>query len=415
MRIEVNGHIIDKWANLNVSLIYESVVSTFSFDVYFDPFNKVHREIFLPGAYNTCTITSDNDEVLVTGILFSPSFKAGSQKYLTNISGCSTGSVLRDCNYLMDANGVVIFNNTYQVNGKSLAAIAQTICDGFGLTLIIDEAATDEAAKVYKDDINVSSSGSILSFLSDLANYRNLILSHTNFGYVKITQASDSSPIFNFEGASPDYEINLSFDGQQMHSNITCLQDAGTPSSSISNPYVQPSVNSGTNILTPNLTSIYENANTSSLRRQQYKAYNAAYRPSAFIKDTSDGDTVPEALSNALAKELAAIEISIDLKGWTLNGNIVRPNTYITIKEPELYLFNRTKFFISQVDFTGDAETETCVITCTVPEVYNGEYPVNIFTANGNNTNYQDAPTNSGMPDQIIFSKFPITKPGLDL
>ena len=71
-----------------------------------------------------------------------------------------------------------------------------------------------------------------------------------------------------------------------------------------------------------------------------------------------------------------------------------------------MYLFNKTKLFVERVDFSGDERQETCIMSYVVPEVYNGQLPVNIFTANGNNTNYKDKPVDEDLPNQIVFTKF---------
>src|SRR6478736_745465 len=99
MKIKINGRVIDKWANLSVSLIYNSVASTFSFDLYWNPYDKDMRDIMLPGNYQDCVIISDSGEVLITGVFHSPSFKSNSTANLVNISGYSRTGVLQECAY----------------------------------------------------------------------------------------------------------------------------------------------------------------------------------------------------------------------------------------------------------------------------------------------------------------------------
>ena len=58
MKIRFNGVEITKWQNMNASIIYDSIKSTFSFDMYWDPFDKTLRQVMLPGGFITCTLVS---------------------------------------------------------------------------------------------------------------------------------------------------------------------------------------------------------------------------------------------------------------------------------------------------------------------------------------------------------------------
>jgi len=394
MVLKVAGQTIDKFENINVTLMFNSVVSTFSFDLYFDPYNKVHRQIFLPFAYNQCEVVANSGETLIKGVIYSPSFKSSSKKHLTNITGCSLAGVLRDCNYLQDGEGNVVFAPQVQFNGKSLLDIAQTICDAFALPLTVDKSVLEDARKPYTTDIDAQGSTNALAYLTELANERNIILSHTKAGGLWMTRAIDQAPVFDFSGNSPDYEIELLCNGQEMHSTITCLEQGQAPVS-INNPYVIPKLkpqfdyNERQQALdiqehkSPDVS--HKNSFVMAVDRKKLLA-GTAYRPTSFIKRTGEQNALT--VNAELAKELKAIQLKIYIKGWQLpvkqaNGEtkyiLFQPNTYITVKDDECFLFKKTKFFIESVAFTGNAASDTCVLNCVVPEVYNGQPPVNIF------------------------------------
>ena len=64
---------------------------------------------------------------------------------------------------------------------------------------------------------------------------------------------------------------------------------------------------------------------------------------------------------------------------WDLNEKIIRPNKIITVQNPKLYLFKKTRFFIESVELTGNEKQTSAVLTCFLPEVYDSKTPKNIF------------------------------------
>lgn len=395
MKLIVGGHTISNFENVNVTLMYNSVVSTFQFDVYFNPYDPTHRAIFLPFSYQECEVVTNNGERIIKGYLYSPKFTSSSVKQLTPITGCSLAGTLRDCNYFLDDAGTPIYAPQMQFTGKSLADITDTITQALGLPLAIDNNVLEDARKTYDHDIDVASDTPVLAYLSQLCSERNIILSHTQSGAVLLTRAVDAQPVFDFSGKSPDYMVELSCNGQEMHSTITILEQ-GAAQTSINNPYViprnQPQYNNNDRQETldqqthkhPEVS--HKNSFVMATDRKRL-LIGPAYRPTAVIKRTGSDSAIT---ANAeLAKELKAIILTITIKGWQLpktnaNGQttyvLFRPNTYITVKDPDLYLFQRTKFFIESAVYNATPKGETCVLTCVVPEVYNGKPPINIFT-----------------------------------
>ena len=66
-----------------------------------------------------------------------------------------------------------------------------------------------------------------------------------------------------------------------------------------------------------------------------------------------------------------------------VKGFIIKPNNIITVQDPELYLFESSKWFIEAVTLTGDEKGNTAVLTCVLPQVYDNSKVVNIFKAPG--------------------------------
>ena len=64
---------------------------------------------------------------------------------------------------------------------------------------------------------------------------------------------------------------------------------------------------------------------------------------------------------------------------WELNGAVIKPNQIITVRNPELYLYKKSNWFIESVQLDGDAEQTVATLTCVLPETYNGGTPSYIF------------------------------------
>jgi hypothetical protein len=67
------------------------------------------------------------------------------------------------------------------------------------------------------------------------------------------------------------------------------------------------------------------------------------------------------------------------LKNFKYNDVQLRPNALIDVTAPECNINKRTQFFIEQVQLTQNNSEQTAVLTCVVPEVHNGQTPINRF------------------------------------
>lgn len=410
MNLKINGITIDKYSNVNVSLIYDSVCSIFSFDIYWDTNNKDMRAVMLPGAYNQCTVSTDDDEVLITGVLLSPSFKSSAVKSLVNISGYSRTGVLGDCEYS------AVFPGT-QSNGLTLFKLCENICQVFGLTLAPIPSNVKDIPITQTD---TDRDKTILAYLSDVAKDSNIVISHTADGSLLITLPQDTDPIYNFTHGQPGFMLELSFNGQAMHNVITAeAQSGSTQSIDILNPYVQQRI--GFNKLFKNTTQTdYSQKFTESGVKVTItptselinNAYSTGFRPHSVQQTNSDSTKLQDVANQALADDLKGVSLRISMIGWTLNKVIPRPGQYITVQNPELYLFKPAKFIIESVSFSGDATQETAVLNCVLPEVYNddiekGEVPINIFKAAQQDQVYTSPNTDDGTNNNKNRSRFP--------
>lgn len=410
MKITIDNYTIENYNEVNISLRYNSIADTFGFKVFFDPNDAKMRAALKPFNYQKCII-SHKGKTVITGTLLTPSFSSSAVPSLTTISGYSVTGILADCQLFtflptlmssVDPNtGQVI--NVYQVDDKnkgsiefknlSLAQIAERIVSGLGIGAVaIDENVKDACNKLYTS-IAAEPTQTISDFLDMLATHRGVVLSHTNDGHLLFTKCKaekqsktteilvpvkpapfsskisgapdstaygnstiqfDSKPIYNFAPGETTYtNMDLKCDGQKMHSYIevlaqTPLNDDGTEGnaafSSANNPYVKNTFR-----------------------------YTRKIQTSGYDVDT------PDTVRTALGNEIAAITLTIDIRGWELNGKLVTPNQIITAYNPGCYLYNKTRFFIEAVDLKSTPKGKTATLTCVLPYVYNDEDVVNIF------------------------------------
>lgn len=383
MKIRVCGIEIDKWQNMSVQLLFNSVKSTFSFDMYFDNQNSDHRKILLPGAYNQCVIVSDGGETLLTGVIVSQSFRSATLPFLVTVSGYSLTGVLDDSPYS------ALFSTT-QSDGKTFLQICQAVCDQFGFGLLDKtEGEVDKLQPITTS--NSKESESVSSYLSGIAKDSNIVLSHDENGNLVLEVATTSEPIFDFTAGMPGVEYGLSFDGQRMHNIITAASQGGAAQlAEVKNPYVAPQ--GGLNYL--NI------AFNSTIGIQKRNIFTTGYRPTRVIQTDTDATSIQDVADQALADELQAINVSVRIDRWELNNKIVKPNTIITIQNPELYLFNKIKFFVQGVLLEGDNKESTATLDCVVPEAFNGVVPKYSIFYGTNFTNFTPEKSVIIVPEQ---------------
>ena len=343
-----HNRVVDFFTNFQLNLKYDSVGSTFSFDFYFNPDNPDHKEMACVSHFHDVTIEHEG-ELLLTGVLTQQPFSAGTTKRLASFGGYSRTGVLEDCSIPPEVYPL-------QSDGLSLTQITQKVIRPFRpiINLVVDSDVSARANGAFKTN-TARGTETVKSYLSEIANQKKIIISHTNKGELLLTEAkTESQPIMDFDlttGTYPGYDFSMDFNGQAMHSHITVLKQAdidggNAGQETIRNPYVVGSV----------------------------------YRPLVINQSSGNDNDTDSAVKQALAKELRNIKLTIEIKNFQLKDNkAIKPNTTITIFAPELYIFKKTKFFIHEVNYRGTPSETTAVLHCMLPEVFNGKTPVSIY------------------------------------
>jgi prophage tail gpP-like protein len=218
----------------------------------------------------------------------------------------------------------------------------------------------------------------VKSFLTTLAAQKNLVLSHTPTGNLLLTQADgNKSPIFHFADKGTWVHMSLSFDGQQMHDKINVTGQVNVTNPNSASDSVE---------LNPYLSSTRGSANTSA-----GGGYSALFRPVVYEQTAStDVSTTPLTARKKLGNELKAIRLKIDIFGWELGGVIPRAGDIVTVTNPDIFLYQKTKWFIESVDFRGNEKEDTATLNCVLPECFNNDKVVNIFTGSNLTVPYSE-------------------------
>lgn len=344
------NRVVDYFNEFSLNLVHDSVGSTFGFSIYFDPYNKEHKELACITHYHEVQL-EHNGELLLTGYLLSQGFESDQTKQMASFGGYSLPGVLDDCE---------IPTSLYplQSNNLTLKEIAEKLIKPFKLKMAIDPAVEERMNKKF-DTTNASESSTIKSYLTELATQKKIVITHNEKGELLFTESkTNATPLITFDGRLgnangtmiPCTKMSLNFDGQGMHSHITlqkqASQDGGNAGEyTIRNPYVIGSV----------------------------------FRPTVKSQSSGDDNDTSLAARQALSAELKGMTLKIELSQWEINGKIIKPNNIITVINPEVYLYKKTDWFIESVSFQGNEKQNTCTLNCVIPEVYSNKIPESIF------------------------------------
>lgn len=344
VRITIDGRQYDFFNKLSIDLKYGYAASTFSFSALFDPDNATHRRIFRPLAYQDVVITSELGETLLTGTILRHKFPRSSKRELCTFSGYSKSGALGDCTIPKSVYPLEFTNLSFQ-------EIAERLIQPFGIDLVIQDFGV--VAEQIIDSITAQNTESVYGFLNNIISQRNLVLTNTALGNLILTRPNaNAAPVATFRQSIPVTKISLDTNGQALHSDLTALKQAdvtnnNAPEETVTNPLV------------------------------------GAFRPTLKEQNVGNDVTAEDAARNIRGSELRNIKLTIETDRWTWLRNrtpeTMTPNNVISVIAPDIYLFNRTNFFVESVKLNLDKDKETAILTCVLPEVYNNNEPQNIF------------------------------------
>lgn len=336
---------VEFFNQFELNLVHDAVGSEFSFNFWFDPENTEHKELTTPLHYHEATVFF-NDILILTGFITNNSFRQSAVPTLTSFGGYSLPGVLADCE-------IPTSSYPLQSNGLSLEQIANKLTSAFRIKMAIDPAVLSKMQKSF-DTSSASEDSSVADYLAELASQKDIIISHNAKGELLFTEAKlKQDPILTFDltdGAPVGTDFNFNVNGQGMHKFITVQKQASTEGGNAGQQRIRNPLVAG-NVI-----------------REKVKSQSSG----------DDNDTI-SAVRRALGNEIRAVALSITTDRWIIDGEMITPNNTIEITAPKLFLYNKTTFFIESVKLSGDESKTVAILNCVLPEVYNGETPVNPF------------------------------------
>lgn len=342
LSLKISGQRFDFFNKFDVSLVYNSFASTFSFEGMI--LNESQKRLFKPLSYNDVQVLF-GDEILLTGTGLNTSTSIENSQSLGGISGYSKTGILSDCEIPLSLYPL-------QSDGLSLRKIADKLIKPFGIKLIIDSSVETKVNKAY--NISTCDSGQTIGdYITELAGQRDVIVTHDNNSNLVFTSLNVKEPsVATYTEGMPTTKISLTVNGQGIHSIVT-VQKQATIEIDI------PGVKTVTNEMV------------------------SKYRPTVKKQTSGDNNDTESSAEGVRASELRSISLVIETDRWKWTDgkriNIIKPNHIIEVESPSNFLPNRTRFFVEKIDYKGDSEGVNAIITCVLPEVYNGKTPKNIF------------------------------------
>lgn len=330
--------------DVKLSLRYDSVGSVFSFSFYFNPDNPEHAILAQPTLWPLAKIY-DQGKLLLTGFVLQYGHYLETEVKLVTISGYSIPGVLEDCQIPLSAYPL-------QSDNLSLRQIAKRILTPYKINMDVDDSVASKMDQVYETS-KANPTQTVKDYFTELCKQRNIILSHTPGGRVLFTSAKTNlTPIAHYEGGIGNTSISHNFNGQMLHSPITVVRQADPDGGNegvytLTNPYIPAST--------------------------------TAFRPKVVVQSSGDNNSTESVARNVLAAELKAISIKVSTDSWYIGDDLIRPNNLVTVQSKSLFLNKKVVLFIESVEFSGNQESQTTIINCVLPEVYNLNAPKNIY------------------------------------
>ena len=408
LKINIAGYEMTKFSEVSLKLQYDSLADTFSISGDYNPNLVADKAMFKPCGFQNVRIDwvrpNGTRFPIITGTATGSDLSDLPAPTLNKISGYSNTGILQDCQ---------VVEQSMQFDGLTVRQIAQTICNYFQLDLVVDPSVSDVC-----NTVNGVTSIDILqtaaSYLGEICRNYNIVLSHTADGRVLLTSAKkvivpgvtkgpaqrnlnqftteipgveysvyhdnrytkNAQPVFSFDsvGKGSTYtKMTLRTDGEKMHTRIIVTGQSqgrtlGNLQSEILNPYV------------PKL-GFYAS-----------KLALYSYRQRAVVNTVDPGPLKPLTARNVLADELKSISLDIEVATWFLGakgregdsayseGSFIRPNILVSVRNPELYLFNANLWFVESVTLNQNGSSQTATLHCVLPQCFNNEeVTTNIF------------------------------------
>jgi hypothetical protein len=406
---------------IDISLKFDSVMSTFRFKIYFNSDNQEIAEILAPShmhevliyyvhdkpgnyldvkeinrkgkpTYQRVVNVNSTDELIITGFAVNTVFKASAKPEWVEISGYSKCGILERA----DIPTSLIMSNGLESNGLSFRQIANKMLGYFknkyrgGFDFLIKSTRADspfdtpaaavsgraffrQVLAMTEDEADKEivkstalEAGSVLSYLQKLAIQKGIVLGHDRFGNL-VADVAYTGDDYLFEagcGNKPIQYIELmtGYNGSEMYSNIEVVRQPDKNGGNLSVAKVVSNI--GTTGDLPSAFAVKE----ASLRNPLCVI---VYIPKVITQTSGDDTSAVILAERELANQYKNIPLSIKLHKPVINGKFIFPNNTIRVQNRGVYLYEPSKWFIQDVNYVKSSNEEHCTCICVLPGTYN--------------------------------------------
>ncbi len=332
--ILIDGTRFRFWGNVRITRAADAM-DTVEFSAPFEADVSGFRKTFRPFSFKPVVITVGGIP-LFTGTMIGVSPTIENNQKVIFVSGYSLPGVLNDCTSPASAFPL-------EFNGQSLREIATTLAAPFGLSVIFQAGPGAIFERVATEP-----GERVLTFLTELAKQRNLIIASTSEGALIFWQSVKAgAPVARLqEGSAPVLSVMPSFSPQEYYSHITGVEPVAVGSE-------------GSKFTVKNTR------------------LEGVLRPITFnTPDTSDADVkaAVEAKSGRMFGNMASY--SIHLSTWRdPKGELWMPNTTVTLLAPDAMIYSEYEFVIRSVEFDSGNKAKTATLNLVLPGSFSGRVP----------------------------------------
>lgn len=209
--IEIDGTALVNVPFLSVGLTMGVIAPTFSFTL---PNEDVYRKLCTPFQYQPVAINYKKDRIL-TGILMRSEYIDEPDSSVIKVSGYGKPGVLSD---------VTLPRATYPrtLYGRNLAEIARAYCRPFGVTVVIDDSATDACKEPWPKSA-IEPTETVAEYLVRLAKLRGCFITSDERGRLLIQKERlGTEPILDIEDPQV---FHATYDGSKIFSDFYAIRE----------------------------------------------------------------------------------------------------------------------------------------------------------------------------------------------
>ncbi|MCP4444594.1 MAG: hypothetical protein GY811_04515 [Myxococcales bacterium] len=333
--ILIDGQRFRYWGTARIVRSIDAM-DVLEFTAPFEPGMQTFRDTFRPFSYKPVTVLVGGDTLFTGTAVGVTPFLDSNRRSLT-VSAYSRPGVLNDC--------TAPASDEYQVEflGQGLRDIAARMAQPFGIAVKVE----GDQGPTF-DIVAARTSEKVLTFLTKLAQQRNLIISSDENGALLIQQSiSGGRPVAVLrQGSSPVLAVTPFFNPQDYYSHVTGID-----------PVIVGLGGSQFTVTNSRLKGVV--------------------RPITFdAPDSADGSINAAVQAKAGRMFGNAASYSVEVSTWRdQSGALWKPNTSIKLHAPGAMIYSSYEFIIRSVTFSKEPASEMAVLNLVIPGAFSGEIP----------------------------------------